>query len=145
MTDPINPAPAPEPQPAGGQTPPPGGVATATGAVGVPMEPTKDEKTMAMLAHLLGLLSVLGPLIIWLIKKDESKFVDDQGKESLNFQITALFVWVGLFILAAVTCGAGGLLFPVFLVLVLVFCIMAALKANEGVAYRYPICIRLIK
>src|SRR5690606_21652743 len=114
-------------------------------APGVPLEPTKDEKTMAMLAHLLGILSVLGPLIIWLIKKDESKFVDDQGKESLNFQITALIVWVGIAILSVITCGIGGLLAPVFLVVVLVFCIIAGIKANEGVAYRYPINIRLVK
>ncbi len=143
MTDPIDPIPpTPDPQPTGTPPPPPGGAPLAGD---LPAAPTKDERTMAMLAHLLGLLSVIGPLIIWLIKKDESRFVDDQGKESLNFQITALIIWVGIVILSIVTCGVGGLLAPVFLVVVVVFCILAAIKANEGVAYRYPLCLRLIK
>ncbi len=106
--------------------------------------PSKDARTMAMLAHLLGIvLGFLGPLIIWLIKKDEEPFVDDQGKEALNFQITVLigilvsgvlmFVCVGFFTALAIAIAN------------IVLCIMAGLKANEGEAYRYPFALRLIK
>jgi uncharacterized protein len=106
--------------------------------------PSKDARTMAMLAHLLGIvLGFLGPLIIWLIKKDEEPFVDDQGKEALNFQITVLigilvsgvlmFVCVGFFTALAIAIAN------------IVLCIMGGLKANEGVAYRYPLTLRLIK
>ena len=107
-------------------------------------KPSKDACTMAMLAHLLGIvIGFLGPLIIWLIKKDEEPFVDDQGKEALNFQITVMIVYL--------VCGATScLIIPVFVamaawVAVLVLSIMAGMKANEGEAYRYPLTLRLIK
>ncbi len=105
---------------------------------------SKDAKTMAMLAHLLGiLLGFLGPLIIWLIKKDEEPFVDDQGKEALNFQITLLIIYV---VCAATSC----FVIPIFVALAawvgaLILSIMACMKANEGQTYRYPITLRLIK
>jgi uncharacterized Tic20 family protein len=106
--------------------------------------PDKDAKTMAMLSHLLGILiGFLGPLIIWLLKKDASPFVDDQGKESLNFQLTLL---IGYIIAGATSClFIGMLIFPVVWIVGLIFGIMGAMKANEGVAYRYPINIRFIK
>ncbi len=97
---------------------------------------------MAMLCHLLGIFtSFVGPLIIWLIKKDSSPFVDDQGKEALNFQITAL--------IASAACAFGFCFAPFLLIAVhvtrLVFCIIATVKANQGIAYRYPLSIRLIR
>jgi Domain of unknown function (DUF4870) len=62
---------------------------------GLPTEIKSEDKTMAMLCHLLGIVTwFLGALIIWLIKKDQSKFVDDQGKEALNFQITLRGGWM---------------------------------------------------
>ena len=105
---------------------------------------SSDSRMMGMLCHLLGLFTCfVGPLIIWLIKKDEDPFVDNQGKEALNFQITVgiafivsgllAFVCVGLFLGIAV--GIADL----------VFCIVAAAKANSGQAYRYPVSIRFIK
>lgn len=113
-------------------------------------EVSKDAKTFGMLCHLAALAgfiiplgSVLGPLIIWLIKKNEMPFVDDQGKESLNFQITvtiALLVCVPLMFI-----GIGLLLLPIIGIAALVFVIIAAMKANEGIAYRYPWALRLIK
>lgn len=107
--------------------------------------PTKDERNLAMLSHLLGIvLGVIGPLIIWLIKKDESPFVDDQGKEALNFQITVLIAMAGVTVIAIITCGFGALLAPPVMVVDLVFCIIAALKASGGQHYRYPITTRLI-
>ncbi|MEM9882113.1 MAG: DUF4870 domain-containing protein [Planctomycetota bacterium] len=106
----------------------------------------EDDKNMGMLAHLLGAFTgFLGPLIIWLVKKDDSPFVDQEGKESLNFQITALIVYVALAPISVITCGFGAILyFPVFIA-VFVLCIIAALKAKDGVAYRYPLTIRLLK
>jgi len=106
--------------------------------------PSTDDRNLAMLAHLLGIVSgFVGALIIWLIKKDQSAYVDEQGKEALNFQITMLIAFVGAWILVFVLIGA--LLFPLLLVVNLVFCILAAVAASKGEHYRYPIAIRLLK
>lgn len=109
-------------------------------------ELTKDACTFAMLAHLLGaIIGFIGPLIIWLVKKDEHPFVDDQGKEALNFQLTLLIAYVAVSVLSVVTCGIGALLYPVVILLQLIFGIMGAVKANNGEAYRYPMSIRMVK
>lgn len=100
---------------------------------------TKDEKTLGMAAHLLGLIGFLGPLIIWLVKKDDSPFVADQSKEALNWEITMLIGYV-LTALPFVGC----LVLPAVLTVDIVFNILAAVKANEGVRYRYPFALRLI-
>ena len=109
-------------------------------------QPPNEERTMALLAHLLPLaVGFWAPLVIWLVYKDKSTFVDDQGKESLNFQIT-LFIAALIGLAAAiVTCGFGIiLLFPV-VICAMVFCITGAVQANKGICYRYPVCIRFIK
>ncbi len=112
--------------------------------------PTQDEKTMAMLCHLLGLLTgFVGPLILWLVKKDESRFVDHHGKESLNFQITITILVLGLTIIAVILSFVfiGILLFPlifVVVILAIVAEIMTCLSASRGEWSRYPGCIRLI-
>jgi uncharacterized Tic20 family protein len=112
------------------------------------MDP-KQEKTWGMLCHLsaLGVFvfplgNIIGPLIVWLVKKDESSFVDGQGKESLNFQISFTIYCIIAAILIPVVIGIILLiaLGIVFLILV----IMAAVKANEGEEFRYPLTIRLI-
>lgn len=101
---------------------------------------------MALLCHLVGgLIGFLVPLIIWLIKKDTMPFVDDQGKEALNFQITVLLGYVACTVIGFVTCGVGSLLVLPIWVASLVLGIMGGLKANEGIAYRYPFAVRLIK
>ncbi len=106
--------------------------------------PTTDEKTMAMLAHLLGIVtSFLGALLIWLIKKDQSEFVNDQGKEALNFQITFVLAYAACVALTFVVIGC--FLMPVIVICNIIFCIMGALAANKGQRYRYPVAIRLIK
>jgi hypothetical protein len=103
---------------------------------------------MALIAHLLGIVTwFVGPLIIWLINKDQSAkaFVNDQAKEALNFQITITIAFVAAFILVTITLG---LLFflPMLVGLAnLVFCILGGIKANGGESYRYPFAIRLIK
>ena len=106
--------------------------------------PDKDSKTMGMLAHLLAIFTgFIGPLVIWLIKKDTSPFVDDQGKESLNFQLTVL---IGYLIGGATSCLFIGLLIlPAVWLISLIFAIIATMKANNGEAYRYPFALRLIK
>ena len=111
---------------------------------------SKDERMWGMFCHLIafsGYLipfgSVLGPLIIWLIKKDEMPFVDDQGKESLNFQLTMLIAVIVSVILIFVVIGF--LLLGILIIYQIVVVIMAAIKANDGVRYRYPYTIRFIK
>src|SRR4030095_4613838 len=110
----------------------------------------KDERTWGMLAHLSALAgyvipfgNIVGPLVIWLLKKDQSSFVDDQGKEALNFQISLniYFIISGILILLLV----GIPLLIVLPIFGLIMIIIAAIKANEGVPYRYPLTIRLIK
>ncbi|GEP45412.1 orotate phosphoribosyltransferase [Brevifollis gellanilyticus] len=105
---------------------------------------------MAMICHLLffaGFIipfgNVLGPLVLWLIKKDTMPFVDDQGKEVLNFQITLVIVgaicFITSFLILPLLVGLA-----VFIAAV-VFAIIGTIKSNEGVAYRYPYILRLIK
>jgi hypothetical protein len=103
----------------------------------------------AMLAHLSALSgfiipfgSILGPLIIWLIKRDEMSFVNDQAKEALNFNISMTIYMLVSLVLVFVVIGI-----PLMIVLGiawLVLAILAAVKANEGVAYRYPLTLRLV-
>lgn len=105
---------------------------------------------MGMLCHLLALSglivpfgNIIGPLVIWLIKKETMPFVDDQGKESLNFQISvtiAMFI-AGLLVFVFI----GMLLLPVIGIAALVLTIIGGIKANDGVYHRYPFTIRLIK
>jgi hypothetical protein len=105
---------------------------------------TPDEKTMATLAHLLALFTgFVGPLIIWLLKKDQSDFVDDQGKEALNFQIS-IFIY-GAIAGATMLVFIGILLLPAVWIFDIVNIIRGAIAANKGERFRYPLCIRLIK
>ncbi|MCJ7730588.1 MAG: DUF4870 domain-containing protein [Sedimentisphaerales bacterium] len=107
-------------------------------------EVSKDARMWAMLCHLLGLFTCfIGPLIIWLIKKDEDPFVDDQGKEALNFQITVAIAGIVSAVLTIVCIGA--FLGVAVSIADLIFAIIASVKANSGEAYRYPVCIRFIK
>ena len=113
--------------------------------------PTKDECNSAMLAHLLGaLIGIIGPLIIYLTKKDESQFVEDQAKEAVNFHITLIIAYVvsSLLwtILAIVTCGIGGFIPLPLAVTVwqIVLGIIASTRASKGEYYRYPATIRLV-
>jgi len=124
--------------------------------------PGRDERQWAMFAHLSALLGGLltsgwagsigffvGPLIIWLLKREAMPFVDDQGKEALNFAITVSIVCVALLLLTILSLGIGALVtIPLLLVVgiaALVLMIIAAVKANAGVAYRYPFSLRLVK
>lgn len=103
-----------------------------------------DERLWAMLGHLGGIvLGFLSPLIVWLIYRERSAFINDQGREGLNFQITLAIGWLAAFVLSIV--GVGLLLYPVLWIGGLVFAIMAGLAANKGEYYRYPVSLRLVK
>ncbi len=104
----------------------------------------KDARTMAMLSHLLSIFFGFIPaLIIWLTKRQDHPFIEDQSKEALNFQITVALAWICVAILSAILIGL--VLIPVVGIGNLVFSIIAAMKANDGVAYRYPFALRLVK
>ena len=124
--------------------------------------PSAEERQWAMFAHLSALLGALltgafgggwgcfiGPLVIWLVKKDTMPFVNDQGKEALNFNITVAIAAVILVLISVMTLGIGLIIaIPLWIIIGigwLVFTIIAAIKANEGVLYRYPFTLRLIK
>ena len=103
--------------------------------------PTSDEKTLAILAHILTLVApILAPLIIYLLKKDESKYVAYHARESLNFQITLMIVVLGLLITVI-----GILLIWIIGIAALVLVIVATIKASEGIFYKYPFSLRLIR
>ncbi|MBF0197316.1 MAG: DUF4870 domain-containing protein [Planctomycetes bacterium] len=114
------------------------------------MNMDKSHKTIGMLCHLLAFVgyigvpfgNILGPLVLWLIKKDESEFIDSCGKESINFQISIMIYSVISGLLCFVFIGFP-MLFAVLIANV-IFVIMAAIKTNEGEDYRYPFTIRFL-
>lgn len=141
-----------DPNPYSAPPPPP---ESQAGAISV------EQRQWAMFAHLSAIAGAvltsgiggwgtfLGPLIIWLLKKDTMPFVEDQAKEALNYNITVAIVFFALWVLVFITLGIGFLIaIPAWVVIGvawLVFTIIAAVKSNEGVAYRYPFTLRLVK
>ncbi|HHX87521.1 MAG TPA: DUF4870 domain-containing protein [Firmicutes bacterium] len=111
---------------------------------------SQEEKTFGMLVHLSALAgyfipagNIFGPLIVWLIKKDQLPYVDQQGKEAINFQISILIYAVVSAVLILVLIGV------VLLIVVglfnLIYIVIASVKANNGEDFRYPLTIRFIK
>jgi len=106
--------------------------------------PTPDERTAATLAHLLTLIcGFIAPLVIYLIKKDDSKYVAAHAKESLNFQITIFIGYIIGFLTLLLLIGFLILMFIGIVHLILV--IVATIKASENKMYRYPINIRIVR
>ena len=111
----------------------------------------KPERTWAMFAHLssflgytcIPLANIIAPLIIWQVKKDDMPFASDQGKECLNFQISMLIYVIISAILIIILIGVAFLV--ILYVMNIILTIIAAIKANEGVTYRYPLTMRFIK
>ena len=105
--------------------------------------PNQDDRNLAMIAHLLGILtSFLGALVIWLIKKDQSPFIEKEAREALNFQITLL---IGHMIAGVLTFVLiGFLIFPLLWAINIIFSILGAVAASKGQAYTYPFAIRLV-
>jgi uncharacterized Tic20 family protein len=111
--------------------------------------PGIEERKWAFFAHLSALSgfivpfgNLLGPLIVWQIKKDEMPFAAQQAKEALNFQITVCLAITACFVLFVVVIGF--FLLPVVAIGALVLTVIAAVSANDGKAYRYPFTLRLV-
>lgn len=127
----------------------PGPVAPQTEAASTDV--TQQAHTFGMLCHLSALViylgipfgNVLGPLIVWLVKKDDHEFVDDQGKEALNFQITVTLALIASGILCIILVGLPLL----FLIMIanFVMTLIGAVQASKGERYRYPFAIRLLR
>jgi hypothetical protein len=136
----------------------------------------KEEKTWGALVHLGGLIgmavlsfvgNIIGALVMWLIKRNDSAFIDSQGKEALNFQITLSLVNVAIGLLYSIRHGFWAFrriwrddfnfddldfftfssvsAYGIIWVLNVVFSIIAAVRASKGIAYRYPLSWRIVK
>ena len=131
----------------------------------------KDERTWGTLVHIAGIIgmtfqstvgNIIAVLVLWLLKRNESAWYDSQGKEAINFQITISFIVVGLNILTAIKNSfwafgdffwnnhsffiwRGGRFTGLVMALNIVFSIIAAIKANKGESYKYPLSLRLVK
>jgi len=127
-------------------------------------EVSSGDRNMAMLCHLISFVgivlpfgNILGPLVVWLTQRENSSFVDEHGKESINFQLSLMvysfvgvlllivsailiIVVIGIFILIIV-----GLLILAFFVFSFVVVIVASVRASNGEMYRYPLSIRFLK
>lgn len=115
------------------------------------LEPVnKDDRTWAMLCHLSAVAgfvipfgSILGPLVVWLIKKDEMPIVDLHGKKSLNFQVTMAVAYFVCFLLVFAVIGL--VLLPLVAIFSFIMVVLASIKANEGKEFNYPFSLNLIK
>src|SRR4051812_43385231 len=121
------------------ETPPPAAAAPQPAA---PLTEAEDRQ-WASFAHLGGIIGILPSLIIWLVFKDRGAFTNVEAKEALNFQITLLIAYIVGSITAIFIIGSI-ILFAAWVVGI-IFSILGFLKAKDGVAYRYPFAIRLIK
>jgi uncharacterized Tic20 family protein len=113
---------------------------------------TQDEKSWGMYVHLAALAglavpggSLIGPLIVWMIKKDEMPFVDRHGKEEVNFQLNILILALLTMPIVLITFGIAFFLPLAVGILGAVMPIVAGMKANNGEEYQYPYIVRLIK
>lgn len=115
---------------------------------------TTDSRNLAVMAHLSALVafvsipSFVGPLVVWLLKRDDP-FVEDQAREALNFNLSILIYAAAALALTILTVGLALLVvIPAAVVAVLawlVLVIVAAVRAADGVPYRYPVTLRLIR
>ena len=153
--DSPNPTNENQPQQSESQTPPPPQAEQPAPQTSpdTDIEAVKDARMWGMFCHLGGLAMFLSipfpfahviiPLILWLIKKDDFDFVDDQGKEALNFQIS---IAIGLVVCIPLCfVGIGLLLLPVLAIFNLVMIIIASIESNKGKHYHYPVSLRLVK
>ena len=107
-----------------------------------PLSPSEDRQ-WGSFAHLGGILGILPSLIIWLVFKDRGSFANSEGKEALNFQITAAIAEVIGYMLMPVLIGF--VIVPAVYAVRIVLSILGYLKAKDGIGYRYPFALRLIK
>lgn len=164
MSEPTPPGSAPEPpvpsapsyQPPAAPPPsaPPSAPPAAPGGYGPPPAAgpapagyaNSDEKTWVLIAHFGGIVvGFIAPLVAMLVKGNESATVKAHSVEALNFQITATIAYVVSTILTFCSFGILFFLPLVVWILVIIFCVLAGMKANEGQFYKYPATLRLIK
>lgn len=106
-------------------------------------EPTVNEKQYAMLIHLLQIVGILIPLILWLVKRDSSKFIDDNGKIVINWFLSCLIYAIAGAILSLVFIGTFILM--ALGICHLIFLILGSIKANNGELWPYPLSIKFLK
>lgn len=122
-------------------------------SMNIPMNTVKWERTHTQWIHLIVAGSVFTPvahvfsifacLVLWLMKRDESHYIDDHGREALNFQLTMALYWTITGILCIILVGFA--LIPVLWLITLVAGIRGCLAAGRGETFRYPVCLRFVK
>ena len=115
--------------------------------------PTQEQKNWAMLAHIAGLAitipfgNIIGPLLIWQLKKDElGEFVGASAREALNFQFTVVLILCLCFSLYAfvpIVGSVGLLLMPLCVLGDIYYCVLATVETSRGIVYRYPLILRI--
>ena len=111
--------------------------------------PSEGDRTYSMLIHLSGFLSyAIGPfalivtLVLWLARKDDSAFINDHGREAMNYNIS---IWLYAAIICLLVLVTIGLCFiPALVIFDIIVVILAAVRASSGAYYRYPVTIRFI-
>lgn len=113
---------------------------------------TDDDRTYALLMHLsviahlfLTGFAILIPILMWRLRSDRSPFVDDHGREAVNFQITLILYTIIAIPIAIITCGVGGVIALIPYPLGIIGVILASMAANRGEYFRYPMTIRFLK
>jgi uncharacterized Tic20 family protein len=108
--------------------------------------PTQDEKHLGLIMHASGFifLPVVIPLVVWLIKRNQSAFIDIQGRELLNFSLSFLIYVLGCFILIPFIGWNSLLILTVVFILQIVLGIIGLVKAAKGKIYRFPLTIRML-
>jgi uncharacterized Tic20 family protein len=111
---------------------------------------SQDERNMGIAVqvssfagYIIPFGSILGPFVVWLMKRDEMPFVDECGRNCINFKISLMIYMMISAVLMLV--GIGFLLIGVLAIVDIVFTIIAAMKASEGVSYKYPMTIKFLK
>jgi hypothetical protein len=111
---------------------------------------SQDERNMGIAVqvssfagYIIPFGSILGPFIVWLMKRDEMPFVDECGRNCINFKLSLMVYMLISAVLMFV--GIGFLLIGVLAIVDIVFTIIAAMKASEGVSYKYPMTIKFLK
>lgn len=111
---------------------------------------TRDEKNMGIAIHassfagyMIPFGSILGPLVVWLMKRDEIAFVDKCGRNCLNFKLSLMIYMMVSAVLMFV--GIGFIMVGILAILDIVFTIIAVMKASEGISYQYPMSIKFLK